>query len=765
MERDIQTDPSGLALAQPAKKVVGARWLLTLATFVCVFSATACEAPLSVGERGIIPSPASDQQPAQPTSPTILTPRSVRPIEQLGQAATLASRVSTGRTLPVVTSDQMVRLNFTDRPIASVATDVVRNVLNLPVDVDDTVQGTMTLQTDRVPVSQVPRLLDQALQPYGYGIALINGRVRVGRIADLTGSDSGQQAAQTIRLHYVSASELIAALQPVLAGSVRLEPAEDGTAVSARGPANEIEALQSLVDLFDTDLLAGRSFGIYPLTNANPTSVARELTQMIGDGKTKAAVRFAPIQRLNAVLVVAEQPRALAEARRLITSLDIESAATSYIHVYPVINRRASDIADVLSRLFGAQQPGGSSREGPGGSFAQLSVGSANTSRTGLGVRIPGASQNSGGSAPSFPTGGGQQPPPQSSDILLGPLDPGGQNSNTLGLSAAVRIQQDTGRNALAVMASPSDYKIVEQAIRALDVRPREVLIEAVIAEVQLNEGMQYGLDALFSDSRNTAALQSGPNPLATILSATPTVGLAGQGISYMFHNQNLSIIVKALSTLVNVDVISAPRVLVLDNATATLQVGDQVPILVQQQQSTDNNNAPLVNNIQMRDTGVIMAVTPRIGAGGNLSLDIFQEVSQATPTNTSDIQSPTISVRRLESTVTVETGDTIALGGLMQDQAQRTKSGVPWLSNIPFLGWLFGSLNNQTKRTELLVLLNPRIIAQEGQAQALTEELRGKLRALAPDLADRVIPPVSPRAIPKPHLPPTPTGPGQYFQ
>ena len=128
-----------------------------------------------------MPEPAPGQQTPPPANPTILTPHTIRPIEQFGQAATLAPSTPTGRTLPVVASDQQVRLNFTDSPIANVAGEVIRNVLNLPADIDDTVQGTMTLQTPgRVPVSEVPRLLDRALQPYGYGIALINGRVRVG---------------------------------------------------------------------------------------------------------------------------------------------------------------------------------------------------------------------------------------------------------------------------------------------------------------------------------------------------------------------------------------------------------------------------------------------------------------------------------------------------------------------------------------------------------------------------------------------------------
>lgn len=768
MERNTQTRISGGLT--PGRAI---SWLLA---FALLLGVTACQAPLSVGERGLLPTPTpqQQQQSAEQTAPIALAPHAIRPIEQLGQAQALATSptVTTGRTLPVVTGDQQVRLDYNDAPIASVVGDVVRDVLNLPVDIDDTVQGRMTLKTpNRVPISAVPRLLDQALAQHGFGIAMINGRVRVGRIDDLTGGDSGQQATQTIRLHYVNANDLIAALQPALASNVQLAPAENGTAITATGSARAINALQDMVNLFDTDALASRSFGIYPLANASPTSIARELTQMVGDGKLVKGVRFAPIQRLNAILVIADQPRALAEVRRFITDLDVESAATAYIHVYPVINRRATDIADVLAQTFGTSQARGGPGGRPGGTFGQLSLGSTANTSTGIGTRVPG--MMSAGTQGALPAGmaggaGGAQAAPPSSDILLGPLDSGGQGGgagSVLGLSGPVRIQPDPGRNALVVLASPSDYKVIEQAIRALDVRPREVLIEAVIAEVQLNEGLQYGLDALFSDSHNAVSQQSSSTPLAMLMAATPVGSTIGQGLGYVFHNENATVIVKALSTLVNLNVVSAPRVLVLDNETATLQVGDQVPILVQQQQSPDNANAPVVNSIQMRDTGVIMSVTPRIGAGGNLSLDIFQEVSAANPTSTSAIDSPTISVRRIQSTINVETGDTIALGGLMQDQASRTRSGIPWLSDIPVLGWLLGSLNNQTQRKELLVLLNPRIVAQEGQARELTDELRAKLDAIAPGLAAHIVPPRSQQTIPEPHLPPTPTGAGQYFQ
>lgn len=739
------------------------RLRLRLAAVASLVLLTSCEAPLSIAERGILPTPGPGQNDVSSPATVLAPQRPPRAMEQLGQAATLAATMPTGRTLPVVTGDQLARLNYVDMPIAAVAGDVIRDIMGMTADIDPAVQGRMTLQTpDRVPVSQVPRLLDQALRPYGFGIALINGRVRVGRVGELSGTSGGQDGSITLRPRQVDTASLIAALQPALAGQVRLAPADNNTAIVATGPAPALASLQSLLDLFDTGTLAGRSFGIYPLSHASPTTVARELTAVAGP---KSGVVFEPVQRLNAVLVVAGDPRGLAWSRKLITDLDVQSAATSFVHVRPIINRRAGDVAEVLTRIFGTQQGPATPRAPPGGAFGQLSVGSASSSSSSLGVRVPGMGQGiTQATTPPLAPAPGM---PSGSEVLLGPLDAASQATAGTGLSGPVRVQPDPGRNALVILASPSDYRIIEQAIGALDVRPRQVLIEAVIAEVQLTDGLQFGLDALFSDSNNTASLQSGVGPLATLLSATPATGALGQGLAYVFHNKNVTVIVKALSTLVNVNVVSAPRVLVLDNEVATLQVGDQVPILTQQQQSTDNPNAPLVNSVQMRDTGVILSVTPRIGAGGNLSLDIFQEVSQPTQNTFSNISSPTIALRRIESSVNMETGDTIAIGGLMQDQALRQKAGIPFLNSIPFLGWLFGSWNNQVKRTELLVLLNPRIVSQEAQAQVLTEELREKLQSIAPTLAPRTVPPAPlPKGtVPPARLPATPTGPSQFFR
>jgi general secretion pathway protein D len=169
---------------------------------------------------------------------------------------------------------------------------------------------------------------------------------------------------------------------------------------------------------------------------------------------------------------------------------------------------------------------------------------------------------------------------------------------------------------------------------------------------------------------------------------------------------------------------------MVLDNQTAQLQVGDEVPIITQQAQGTDEDSR-ILNSVEQRQTGVILNVTPRVNASGLVMMEIEQEVSDVVPTTTSAIDSPTIRQRRVASTVAVTSGETVALGGLIQDSVDRNQAGVPFLGRIPVIGWLFGQRSNQSERTELLVLITPRAVGSQAEARAVTEELRRRLRGL----------------------------------
>jgi general secretion pathway protein D len=184
---------------------------------------------------------------------------------------------------------------------------------------------------------------------------------------------------------------------------------------------------------------------------------------------------------------------------------------------------------------------------------------------------------------------------------------------------------------------------------------------------------------------------------------------------------------------MTTVNVLSAPKMMVLNNHTASLEVGDQVPVVTASAVSTVGSNAPLVNSVDYRDTGVILKVTPRVNSGGMVLLDIAQEVSDVTTTSTSNINSPTIEQRKFATSIAVQDGQTIALGGLIKDTRTKGRSGLPVLSAIPILGALAGTRTDSDVRTELLILLTPRVVRSAPDAEAITEDLRKKIQALEP--------------------------------
>ncbi|WP_173514756.1 secretin N-terminal domain-containing protein [Sinorhizobium psoraleae] len=603
-------------------------------------------------------------------------------------------------------------LDYTDADIRQVVQEIVRDIMGMPVNIDPGVGGEMTLHTTRqVPASEVPRLLDKALAPHGYGLAAGEQGVRVGRLADLAGGM--QSNIQVVPVRYVDPAEIIGVIRPSVEEDVRLTPAPGGRGIVVSGPPGSMSSVRELVGLFDTDAMLHKSFALYRLSQASPAGVERELSLLFNqNGQGRGPVRFAALERLNGILVVAEDPAALKQVRRAIIKLDSASEATANIHVRPLLYRRASEAAHVLAQTFGTEAPGAVSDAQPAGTFGNLSVGSGVSNRPSLPVNVPGLPAE-------MPDATGGEAHPVDLTML---------SANRLGLSAPVRIHADRGQNALVVLAAPHDYKIVEAAIRQLDVKPRQVLIQAIVAEVRLNDGLRYGVDYLLSTRR---------------------LGAIPNGLSYVFPGTDVNVILHALGALGDVKVVSTPRILAVDNQTATIQVGDQVPILVRSSQSIASENSPVVSDVEMRDTGVILAVTPRIGAGGNITLDTFQEVSTGNRNTLTNVQSPVISVRRLQSTVSTRSGDTIAIGGLMQDSTNRANAGVPVLKDIPLLGGLFRSTEYAKERTELLILLNPRVVGSDTDARALTEELREKFEALAPELGRRLRPSAQPQPSP----------------
>jgi general secretion pathway protein D len=262
---------------------------------------------------------------------------------------------------------------------------------------------------------------------------------------------------------------------------------------------------------------------------------------------------------------------------------------------------------------------------------------------------------------------------------------------------------------------------MIEGALKRLDILPLQVLIEATIAEVTLNDQLNYGLQWFF---------QNGNHSLSLSRAATGQVLPIFPGFDYLFASPNARVVLNLLSEVTTVNVLSAPQLMVLDHQTATLQVGDEVPIAVQQARSVTNPDAPIVNSISLRDTGVILKVTPRVNASGMTILEVEQEVSDVARTTTSSIDSPTIQQRRIRSVVSVADGESVALGGLIRDNHSTSKEGIPYLSSIPVVGALFSGNTRTKNRTELLILMTPRVVRNPTDARSVTDELRRRLTA-----------------------------------
>jgi len=275
-------------------------------------------------------------------------------------------------------------------------------------------------------------------------------------------------------------------------------------------------------------------------------------------------------------------------------------------------------------------------------------------------------------------------------------------------------------------MANDRDYQRVLRVIQNLDVVPSQVLIEAVIAEVALNDDLQYGVQW---------QLKKGGSPTGASFSSLVTGGVAAAfpGFNYAFNAANIAATLSALNELTHVNVISTPSLMVLDNKTARLQIGDQVPITTQTATNVVTSSAAIVNTITMQDTGVILSVTPRINESGRVQLEIEQEVSSVVKTTTSGIDSPTIQQRRVKTTVVVNNGEVLVLGGMIQDNATKTSTQIPLLGDIPGLGAAFSNKVNSVSKTELIILITPRVVRDGSESRLVTEEYRRKMKVYMP--------------------------------
>ncbi len=634
-----------------------------------------------------------------------------------------------------------VTLNFPAADVHVVAQAVLGDLLKLPFVVTPGVTTPVTLVTPSpVPRASLFGLFEDALKTANLALTQAGGVFTIrpldqARTQGIVGGDVAGFASETVMLQFVNAEEMRRLLDPILPGVVRI--ADGGqNALVLSGTTGQRTNARDLLKQFDVNWLRGMSFALIVPQRTDARLIVPEIDKLINaaDAPTRGLVRLIAMERLNGILAITAQRQYLEDVRRWIEILDREGQNNERrLFVYRVQNGRSKDLAKVLNAAFGNTSGGGggdaASDRDPFAldGAARNGGGSAGSASRSAGIGIAGGRS----AEPGYAGGVRAQAaaPPVTGGLAGSPQAVAAQGSEP-GIQAV--ISSDEANNAIVVFGSPRDYAVIEDALRKLDILPQQVLFEAAITEVTLNDALRYGVQWNFQQGQTNFALTD---------NATTVPSRISPGFSFFFANAgSISATLNALESKTKINVLSAPKLMVLNNQTAALQVGNQVPISTQSAVGVVNPDSPIVNSIEYRDTGVILKVTPRVNASGLVLLDVAQEVSDVADVTSSGINSPTISTRRISTSIAVQDGQVIALGGLISDKVTRGKTGLPLLSRIPLLGGLlFGKTSDGHDRTELLVLLRPRVLRTIDDARAVTDELRAKIKTVQPISSGRM--------------------------
>ncbi|SFV12348.1 MULTISPECIES: type II secretion system secretin GspD [Bradyrhizobium] len=681
------------------------------------------------------------------------------------------------------TSADKFELNFDNSPIASVAKIVLGDILGVGYVIDPRVQGNISLSSGRpIPKTDVVFALENALRLVGVALVRDDTGYRLMPQADAVGVGTADAADRmtpgygitVVPLQYVSAQTVIKLVDSFATKQGMIRADTSRNLIMIQGTGSERRNAVDLVLSFDADFLKGQSVGIFPVQNSNPGPIIVELEKIVDSGEggmTQNLIKFQSIARMNAVLAVTRKPELLQRVETWVRRLDTTNTGRSAVHVYRVKFGDAKQIARVLNDVFGGSSSSGASSsplDSPAGQVAPGSGASASSSGGSalnrLSASPTGQSSGSGGfgssgrgsgssgsamtadassgnqasyGAGSSAQGGGSLFDNSASSQSGGRGGPGGA-----GVLDGVRITADSVNNTLLIYASQEQYRTIEQTIKEVDQPQLQVAIDATIAEVTLTDDLQYGIQSYIMSrdlglKPNTGSF--GYNGASAVAAAATDVVLqrAIPGFNFLVGSaQTPRAVLNALHAITDVKVLSNPSVVVIDNQIATLQVGDEIPIQTGSATVLTGSNT-IANTTDYRSTGIILRVVPRINANGNVRLDVEQEISNPVSNSSSGSSStstnsltPTVSTRKVRSSVAVASGQTVLLAGLISDSQTKSRSGIPGLDQIPGLGEVvFGQTDKQVKRTELIIFIRPQIIRDGADAHFVAEELRTKLR------------------------------------
>lgn len=666
-----------------------------------------------------------------------------------------------------------VTFNFENQPVQAVVKAILGDLLKQNYTIVPGVQGNISFSTSEpVESSQALPILETLLSWTNNALVRRNGSYVVmpekdasaGNLVPSLGAPAPMAGLQArlFPLHYISATEMQKLLKPFARpNSILLADAARNLLVLS-GTPDELDNYARTIRTFDVDWLRGMSVGVFNLQHAGVDEVMPQLDKMFGSkGDTPLAgmLRFIPIKRTNALVVISTQPNYVNEVGQWITKIDQGGGNQPQLYVYDVRNIKASDLAKYLAQIYtngGGSGSDDGGKVGPGLASGSLGLGNnANGSASGMGSSAGsfGSSTTSGGFGGTSSGLGGSSLGGRDSGLggnasggFGGGLSAGNGN-NASGSSdrqyassdGSIRISSVDSNNQLLVRARPSQWAEIEEAIKKLDNVPLQVQIETRILEVTLTGKFQFGvqwyLEGLTGSTGTPGSSDFKPGqPYRHRQIGLGAGGNAftGQPFFYSFLNSKMQVAVNAMESNDNTKTLSAPSLVVLNNQVAHIQVGDQIPVnetsLIGLGGNADTTTA---SNVQYMDTGVILNVQPRVNPGGLVYLNVQQQVSAPGAQNAQG--NYTISQRAIGTQVAVQSGQTVLLGGLIEQNEDVGDTGIPGLNRIPILGRLFGSTNRSRKRTELIVLITPRVIRNSEEARQITDDYQREFESLAP--------------------------------
>jgi len=491
--------------------------------------------------------------------------------------------------------------------------------------------------------------------------------------------DHAGDLTRMIRLRYIASASAAKNIKPFLSKNAVIVQDSVTNSLVITDTVENLDKAVSILGMMDIEYFADISWRVFPIEGADASEISRDLTRLLKTGglynrpgMDMGSFEIVPIKTMNALLVATKWPSMLTLIEDWITAMDHANDSGTNVFVYFVENGTAVELADILSQVYG----------GTAGSGPKKTTIVKPTAGTGLSGE----------------------------------------------LSGEVEIIPDETNNAIVFRANGRDYKIIKEVLKKLDIVPRQVLINVVIAEVSLTGGLEYGVEWFLKDNAQSdyklqGILHSGIDQL---MDTDLGSGVTGFNLALLDSDDVLRGLISALDTEGEINILSSPNILAIDNKESIIEVGEQVPIPTGESM-TDGGTT--ITSIQYRDTGVLLTVTPHINSSGLIKMELAQEVSEiGTEFKISEVTANSFLTRKAQTSLVIEDGQTIVIGGLMRSKSDKNSSGIPYLRDIPILGYLFGGMSDDFAKTELIFLVTPKVINTRAEADAITKDFSARV-------------------------------------